>query len=103
MKTEGSRNPFVPGAGNYPPCLAGRGDVQAWLQEDVARMAEGEEPRNEVLVYAPWGHGKTARQHKVGYLRLAGGNLQMGKAGLLASAVALGRLLQGRQEAGVTL
>jgi len=59
MKTEGALNPFVVAPGEDPPCLAGREDVEAWLREDVERMGQGGRPRNEILLYAPRGHGKT--------------------------------------------
>lgn len=55
-----SPNPFVPGRGQLPPYLAGRGREQAALRNLLAYLRAGKgAPRDAVLV-GPRGNGKTA-------------------------------------------
>jgi len=86
--------------GKYPPCLVGREDVQAWLREDIKRIARGRDARNVVLLHAPRGHGKTAvlcpqgvgrvaAEHGVRYLLVSGGTLRARLVSQLDAALPL--------------
>jgi len=59
MKRGDVANPFAPGPGTQPPCLAGREAPQTWLREELQSMAERGVARKPIIVYAPRGHGKT--------------------------------------------
>jgi len=87
MKTSSMSNPFVPAAGAYPPLLVGRQAPEGWFAEAIERLRSGKAVRNEVLVYAPRGHGKTvltseegvgrrALERGVAYLTVEGGDLR---------------------------
>jgi len=74
--------PFRFGQGAYPPHFAGRGHERAYFTDQVTDLLAGVEVAQDVLVYAPRGHGKTvltgekgwgeqARRRGVGYLRVS--------------------------------
>jgi len=55
-----SRNPFTPGAGNYPALLAGRSEEQQSLQAPVAAPAAKRPSVRDIVLMGPRGMGKTA-------------------------------------------
>ena len=54
------RNPFRPGTGGAPPCLAGRAAEQAVLGRRLECLREKAAPGGFVALYGPPGNGKTA-------------------------------------------
>ena len=56
MKTK--RNPYTPGEGIYPACLAGREEELATLRAALETVAGGDPVRAQIL-YGPRGNGKT--------------------------------------------
>lgn len=53
-------SPFVPGAGNLPPYLAGREREQTALREHLRKLARQQSPGASVTLHGPRGNGKTA-------------------------------------------
>jgi len=115
MKRPDAKNPFTPGMGTQPPCLAGREDVRAWLREDVQRIAQGQAARNVVILHAPRGHGKTvllsrpglgqvALAQQTSYCLVNGGSLRRDLLDLLEGGGLTPFVRQGVQiKAGVNL
>jgi len=61
MPERRSSNPFAPGPGARPPCLAGRVPERARWRERLDALVAGEPPKGGALVlFGPRGNGKTA-------------------------------------------
>ena len=60
MTMPGHPGPFRAGPGGLPPCLAGRGPVQAACRAFLAEVRRGCPPPREIVFYGPRGNGKTA-------------------------------------------
>lgn len=52
-------NPFVPGRGHLPPCLAGRGAEQNELNALLAYLKAGKGAPRDLILSGPRGNGKT--------------------------------------------
>lgn len=89
-------NPFTPGAGAYPPVLAGREAEQSFLRDGLARISHPTRggPANMVLLAAPRGMGKTVLLSWLGR-QAADRSVRVinAKAGDLGDLVALGGAL----------
>ena len=55
----GRTNPFVPGQGQIPPCLAGREAEQRLVKNLLDRLVMGSGPGRDVVLFGPRGNGKT--------------------------------------------
>ncbi|MDE0101104.1 MAG: ATP-binding protein [Bryobacterales bacterium] len=55
-----AENPFVPGQGLIPPCLAGRESEQSLIQNHLDRLARKRPLGTNLILYGPRGNGKTA-------------------------------------------
>ena len=64
------RDLFSPGAGGFPPYLAGRDEALKKLAPMEASLREGRSPSRDVVVYGPRGNGKTVLINA--FLRRAG-------------------------------
>ena len=60
MRVQRAPNPFVPGRGGLPPCLAGRDDEQHRLLNLVDYLRAGRGAPREAVLSGPRGNGKTA-------------------------------------------
>lgn len=54
------KNLFRPGTGVEPPYLAGRLEEQAFFNDQVENLVEGEKIGSDMIVYGPRGNGKTS-------------------------------------------
>ena len=59
MRNQPSANPFVPGSGALPPCLAGRDAEQRELMRLLAYLRAGRGAPRDAIVSGPRGNGKT--------------------------------------------
>ncbi|MYK90465.1 MAG: ATP-binding protein, partial [Acidobacteria bacterium] len=59
MREQRSVNPFVPGRGVLPPCLAGRDAEQRELMRLLAYLQAGRGAPRDAVVSGPRGNGKT--------------------------------------------
>ena len=55
-----AENPFVPGQGLIPPCLAGRKSERSLIQNHLDQLARKRPLGTNLILYGPRGNGKTA-------------------------------------------
>lgn len=58
-RTDRDLCPFEPGAGGFPPYLAGRESEQKEIEDRLARLEAGKPTPSDVVFYGPRGNGKT--------------------------------------------
>ena len=58
-RTDRDLCPFEPGAGGFPPYLAGRESEQRGIEDRLARLEAGRHTPSDIVLYGPRGNGKT--------------------------------------------
>ena len=59
VRTGSDLCPFEPGAGGFPPYLAGRESEQREIEDGLARLEAGKPTPSDIVLYGPRGNGKT--------------------------------------------